>query len=86
MAALIDVQRETLDSLKEGVAVYVGYNWCKVRASTDIKESYGDHILLKIAEALKLESTMGKLQFIPTKLVDDPPAGSYCEFDLVREP
>jgi hypothetical protein len=77
-----------------GGRVYIGLeyvagpsnNWCKVRASTDLKQSYGDHILLKIADALIVESTMGKFRLVPTKLVNADRAGSYCEFDLVREP
>lgn len=78
-----------------GGRVYVGlesvaglnYQWCNVRVSSDTKRSYGDNILMRIAEPLYVESTMGKFRLIASKHVyNHPSAGTYCEFDLLREP
>jgi hypothetical protein len=78
-----------------GGRIYVGlesvagisYQWCHVRVSTDIKKSYGDLILLRLAEAFYVESSMGKFRVIATKHVyNDRSSGTYCEFDLLREP
>lgn len=79
-----------------GGRVYVGlesvagltYQWCHVRVSTDLKRSYGDNILMRLAEPLYVESSMGKFRLIATRHaynINDR-ASTYCEFDLVREP
>jgi hypothetical protein len=64
----------------------VGHKWCRVHASTDLKRSYGPDNFLDIAEALIVESTMGKFRLVATKVSEGDRASSFCEFDLVREP
>ena len=65
----------------------ITYQSCNVRVSSDLKWSYGDNILMRIAEPLYVESSMGKFRLIASKHVyNHPSAGTYCEFDLLREP
>jgi hypothetical protein len=69
-----------------GGRVYLGltsvlYDACQVHANTDKDDD--QNRFLRIAEAMKLESSMGVLRIVPTKIATA--TNNFCEFDIVRE-
>lgn len=69
-----------------GGRMYLGltsvlYDACQVHATSDNGDDQNRY--LRIAETMKLESSMGVFRVVPTKIATA--SNDFCEFDIVRE-